>query len=478
MQAVQKIVTNAVGKDERPEPHGRVLFVTHSFPPSMEIGANSCSQVSRHLPLYGWEPIVLTIQDKYIAQEYQPKTPSNDDAKFAKAVVKTRVLPHPFGLYRWLKRLVSGSESNEPEESQTVEVGSTNGELTPPEGKDKLRSTLVSLLTIPDMHTGWLIPGVFGGLQAIRENKIQVIFSSAPCFTGHLVGFALAKLTGLPWVAHFRDPWLTAHQPGWFLPKAAFNANLRLEQMVIKRADRVVSVTEGHSIKLREAYPQYPTKFISIPNGFDSEEWKEIDRARTNQKSSNSKFTILYAGHLYAQRNPLPMFRALQSLIEAGEIDRQELQIDLLGWCDDSVGRGVPAMIAETNLEGCVNVVGPRNRQETLSRMTQADLLLLLAENLTIQIPGKTYEYLKAGRPILAFTSEGSLAQLIRSTGCGWSIDPADHEGIRAALQECYSQWRLGQVSHVCDQDTVARFDRRVTTGQIGKLLDEFVTTA
>jgi len=444
----------------------------------MEIGANSCSQVSRHLPLYGWEPIVLTIQDKYIAEEYQPKTSSNDHTKFAKAIVKTRVLPHPFGLYRWLKRLVGGSESDESEESQSVEVAAT-GEPTPPEGKDKLRSTLVSLLTIPDMHTGWLIPGVLGGLKAIKENKIQIIFSSAPCFTGHLVGYALARLTGLPWVAHFRDPWLTAHQPGWFLPKAAISANRRLEQMVIKRADRVVSVTEGHSIKLREAYPQYPTKFTSIPNGFDSEEWKEIDLERDNKsRPEKTKFTILYAGHLYAQRNPMPMFKALQSLLEAGEIEREKLQIDLLGWCDDSVGRGVPGMIADTNLEGCVNMVGPRSRQETLRRMTEADLLLLLAENLTIQIPGKTYEYLKAGRPILAFTSEGSLSHLIRTTGCGWSLDPSDHDGIRAALHECYSQWKLGQVSHVCDQDTVARFDRRLTTGQIGKLFDELITTA
>jgi hypothetical protein len=135
-------------------------------------------------------------------------------------------------------------------------------------------------------------------------------------------------------------------------------------------------------------------------------------------------------------------------------------------------------MIADANLQGCINMVGPRGRQETLRRMTEADLLLLLAENLSIQIPGKTYEYLKAGRPILAFTSEGSLSHLIRTTGCGWSLEPTDHEGIRAALHECYSQWKLGQVSHVCDQDTVARFDRRLTTGQIGKLFDELITTA
>jgi glycosyltransferase involved in cell wall biosynthesis len=474
MQAVEDIATTTPIEEKRPNIHGSVLFVTHSFPPSMEIGANSCAQVARYLPLYGWAPVVLTIEDKFIADEYKPQAGKTQDVSFAKAIVKTGVLPHPFGLYRWLKSLFSktSKSSDEPD----GESGS--GGNFPSQRKGGLRASLVSLLTIPDMHIGWLIPAVSGGLKAIKENNCQVIFSSAPCFTGHLVGYSLKRLTGLPWIAHFRDPWLTAHQPGWFLPKAAIVANRKLEQMVMKRADHVVSVTEGHSVKLREAYSQYPPdKFSFIPNGFDSAEWTEIDRERINNarklKPADKKFTILYAGQLYAQRNPLPLFKALQTLIESGEIERDRLQVDLVGWCDTSGDRSVPDLIAEAELQDCVNIVGPRTRQETLRRMTEADLLLLLAENLTIQIPGKTYEYLKAGTPILAFTSEGALSNLIRSTGCGWSVDPSDQEGIVKALRECYSDWKIGKVSHVSDPETVNRFDRRTTTGQMAKLFDQ-----
>ena len=479
MQAVEEIIATIPLEGNLELPGRSVLFVSHSFPPSMEIGANSCAQIARNLPQYGWQPVVLTIQDKYIDEEYQPRGANTPDVGFAKAIVKTRVLPHPFDVYRWVKSLFSSSKAASP----TIEAGAKAGEDVSGERKGRLRMALLSLFGIPDLHTGWLIPAVFAGMKAIRQNNVQTIFSSAPCFTGHLVAYALARLSGLPWIAHFRDPWITAEQPGWYFSPLATKANRTLERMVIGRANRVISVTEGHCVKLREAYPQYQeSKFSAIPNGFDSEEWTEIDLDRKNTlrngTSRNERFTILYAGQFYAERNPVPLFKALRTLVDSGEIELEHVQVDLVGWCETSGGRNVSDLIAESNLQGCVNLVGRKSRQETLRRMTKADLLLLLAEGLTVQIPGKTYEYLKAGRPILAFTSEGELRNLIRNTGCGWSVDPADQKAIEAALREAYTDWRLGQVTHVLDAEAVARFDRRWTTRQIGNLFDQLVDQA
>ena len=99
-------------------------------------------------------------------------------------------------------------------------------------------------------------------------------------------------------------------------------------------------------------------------------------------------------------------------------------------------------------------------------------MLLLLAERFVIQIPGKTYEYLRAGRPILALTSEGALADFLLRTGAGWVVNPKDNAGILAAVRERYRQWKEGRIIRVADPVVVRAFDRRALAGRLGDLFD------
>lgn len=477
-----KEASAAGGTELTPAPAERhVLFITFGFPPSLEMGARSCAQIARYLPVYGWQPVVLTIKDELIEKEYRGSAEPSYSHSSQLTVVKTGIWPHPLDFYRWTKSRVS-SFRGLPDDARGGAPGESDSlQLREGKRKGKLRNLLLSLLKIPDMHTGWLIPGVAGGLRAIRKYKPKVILSSMPFFTAHLIGYIVARLTGLPWAAHFRDPFATTAKPilnPETLPQRLY---LALERLVVRRADRIICVTEEHSASLRNAYPQEPAeKFLSVPNGFDAEEWTEIDseragRPETSGPRDNDKFVILYAGQFYHMRSPVPLFRALRSLLDAGDIEAKHLQVDLVGWCELSEGRSVSAIAAEMALQDCVNIVGPKDRPEILRRMTRADLLLLLAEGWSIQIPGKTYEYLKAGRPILALTSEGALANMIRRTNSGWSVDPSDHEGIKSAIGECYRHWRAGQMARVADPVTVASFDRRLTTGRLSECLNQLV---
>jgi hypothetical protein len=108
--------------------------------------------------------------------------------------------------------------------------------------------------------------------------------------------------------------------------------------------------------------------------------------------------------------------------------------------------------------------------------MTQSNLLLLLAEGWSVQIPGKTYEYLRAGRPILALTSEGAAARLLRTTGGAWVVDPADHAGIATALREVHRRWRAGEDGPLAEPAAVAAFDRRRLAGRFADLFDQSLT--
>jgi glycosyltransferase involved in cell wall biosynthesis len=234
-----------------------------------------------------------------------------------------------------------------------------------------------------------------------------------------------------------------------------------------------------HVRLFRKVYPELPAgKFATVPNGFDEAEWGDVGVPTVARGVSQpNSFVVRYTGSFYQNRNPLPLFRALRALLDSGEIDRKHFTIDLVGWCDVAEDRRVREMAEECRVADCVTFTGPLSRAETLRRITQADLLLLLAEAQPYQIPGKTYEYLRAGRPILALTSDGALSDLLRNTGGAWVVNPGDHAGIVGAVQEAYGRWKKGQAGPGADRAMVNTFDRRLLAGRLAKLFDDACRT-
>lgn len=437
-----------------------VLMITYDFPPSIRMGAQACAQLARYLPLYGWEPVVLTVRERHIEDPdvQAERAPSGP-------IIRTGVIPHPLTIYRRLKASLS-------RRAEGMQGG--DGSRAKTRG---LRRWVLSLLWIPDAHTGWVPSAVVAGLRAIRTHRVDHIFSSSPHSTNHLVGLALARLTGLPWTAHFRDPWVyPAALWRQVKPVSTLSARIetKLERMVVRRANVVACVTEQHASWLRHVYPDLPAgKFVTIPNGFDGGEWEALaGAANGSHPVRHDTFVISYAGSLYHRRSPLPLFRALRSLIHAGEVARERVRVDLIGQCDVAEGARVAEMAENCGLAGRVKITGPLSRAETLRRVAQSDLLLLLAEDLTFQIPGKTYEYLRAGRPILALTSEGAAADLLRRTGGAWVVDPTDEAGVHGAVREAYRLWKSGLDGPRPRQDLVAAFDRRVLVGRLAQIFE------
>jgi glycosyltransferase involved in cell wall biosynthesis len=443
-------------------------MITYDFPPSTAMGAQACAQLARYLPLYGWEPVVLTVRESCIEHRdasAQPVLPP--------LIIRTGVIPHPLTIYQ---RLKPGPRAGAEEGAHHGQPPAQRGAAASAE-RGVLRRWALSLLTIPDTCSGWIPPAVIAGLDAVRKHRVDQIFSSAPHSTNHLVGLALSHLTGLPWTAHFRDPWVyPSAQWRQSKPLSALSARIetKLERMVVRRANVVACVTEQHASWLRHLYPDLPSgKLVTIPNGFDGAEWEALGSAGNgSHPMSHETFVITYAGSLYLLRSPLPLFRALSSLIQAGEVARDRVRVDLIGRCDVADGAGVREMAAALGLTGCVNITGPLGRAETLRRVAHSDLLLLLAEELIYQVPGKTYEYLRAGRPILALASAGAVADLLRRTGGAWVVDPANEAAVTAAVREAYRRWKDGLDGPRPDPDVVARFDRRVLVGRLAEVFE------
>src|SRR5262249_35425603 len=155
----------------------RLLFIAYQFAPSLEMGARSCAQIARYLPLYGWSPVALTAQEKYIEEPYRGSNGETAELGLPDAIVRTRLLPHPFDFYRWIKSALR----RKPQDPGGMGAIETAGEDSkPPGAKGKLRRLILSALTIPDIYTGWILPAIVAGLKAARESKAEQIFSSGP----------------------------------------------------------------------------------------------------------------------------------------------------------------------------------------------------------------------------------------------------------------------------------------------------------
>lgn len=435
----------------------RVLIVTYDFPPAIVVGAQAGAQIARYLPAYGWEPIVLTVHERHITL-----VDTSDRGTSPGTVVRTGVLPHPFTLYRFLKRVMTAEH--------------TSAAATAPARRSPFRRWILSLLMIPDECNGWIFPAILRGLVVIRARRPHCIFSTGPRWTNHVVGLALAKLTALPWVAQFRDPWDDG-EDAKPISSISVRTDRALRNWTMRTAQTITCVTEEHTRLLRAAHPEIPpAKIITIPNGYDGAEWEPVSTDGDGASPATAdKFVITYAGSLYHLRNPLPLFRALRSLIDSGRIAAERIQVDLIGECEMAEEVSVAKMAAGYGLRGCVNKTGVLSREETLRRVARSNLLLLLAESSVHQIPGKTYEYLKAGRPILALASSGAVMDLLRRTGGAWIVSPADERGLATALLEAYRGWSDGTGGPRPDPLVVAGFDRRLLAGRFAAVFDASV---
>jgi hypothetical protein len=250
--------------------------------------------------------------------------------------------------------------------------------------------------------------------------------------------------------------------------------NARLERAVVRRAPRVICVTEQHANVLRRHYVSCASeKFVTISNGYDGAEWEQLERelGAAGTGARDDCFVITYAGALYVGRSPLLVLEALMRLAQVGDIPADRVRLDLILY--DGVrhlpdGRDMMEVAREMGLGGSLRIQGPFRRDETLRRLLESDLLLLLGNNVTMQIPGKLYEYLRTGRPILALAPSGAQTELLRATGGAWIVEPDDVNGAVAAIRDAYQRWLSGPPGPKADPRLVSSFDR-VPDGAISR---------
>lgn len=327
-----------------------------------------------------------------------------------------------------------------------------------------------SFIARPDRWLSWLLGALPAGLRIIRQRQPDVIWSTYPIATAHLIGYWLARLSGLPWVADFRDP--MAHD-GYPEDAATWQSYLRVEQKVFARAERMVFATAGAARLYSARYPAQAERIAVIENGFDEASFAKLTLPA--QPLNPGRFTLLHSGIVYPQwRNPQALFAAVRQLIDGGQISASALCIRFRAAGHDD---WLLQQVAAYGLGDVVQVLPSIDYQAALAEMCAADgLLVLQSDDCNDQIPAKVYEYIRAGRPMLGLCGTGgdTAALLARAgvthlvpLGGSVQIAPVLHHFLTAASAESASKSR---------PVSVESFSRRAKAEELAALFDQITS--
>jgi len=437
-------------------------MIAHHFPPAGGSGSNRALAFARYLPAYGWRPFVLTPGARWAI--------NRDDGLLAEIPAGLRVIrTHSFEPRPRVPPLPLGEAARSAGEGWVRDFNVREDTHPSPQPSPRgrggpLRRHLGHLKRFPDAHIGWL-PFAFAAASRMRYD---VAYSSSGPFTSHLVGLLLKRRTGRPWVAELRDGWYRWNRavfpdyPAWRDP-----LERRLEAAALRSADRVVLVTDRMASAFRRQYADLaPEHFAVVPNGFDATQFA------AQPPDPRNGWEVLHAGALYYGRSLSSFLEAAARLVDADPEFARDFRLTLTGTLDVSAS----AELRRTPLGHHVHVSGQRDHASTIRAMRSADALLLVSNTTPgaeATVPGKLFEYLAVGRPVLAVAPpDSSTADVLESTGGGRLAPAGDPAAIACVLQQAF---RERSNPPLPSEVAVARFDRRLLAGDLACIFDQVV---
>jgi glycosyltransferase involved in cell wall biosynthesis len=366
----------------------KALIIAWSFPPRLEMGAQRPYRLAKYFLNYGWEPIILTAKlpgappgnMKIIETEYKDII-SNFKMKM--------------GLNRFT-RLQEQSGISNIINNKTL--------------KGRILKSCYDIIAFPDPERGWYEYATKMGSQIIKSEPIDIIISTSPPVTSHLIARKLKKIHKKPWVADLRDLWTQNH----YYSKMGIIKNIEryLEVRTLTSADALVTVSIPLAEKLKLLHNN--NEVVCITNGFDPAE------VMNQSPKVKNKFTITYTGALYNEkRSPSLLLEAIAELIKEGRINKEIVEVIFYTGRNNNLIKD----ILKYDLDGIVRQFEFIPREEVLQKQRDSQLLLLLLWNNNEEVgvyTGKIFEYLAARRPIIAMGGpSGVVRKLLEDTNAG-----------------------------------------------------------
>jgi hypothetical protein len=436
-----------------------VLIVTYYFPPAGGPGVQRVLKFIKYLRDFGWTPIVLVPQDP----QYQARDESLLRELPTDLIVCRAAIFEPYDLYRKF----TGKAKGVSLDVNVIKEAGAKLSLS-----ERVAEMIRATLFIPDARIGWLWNAVQEGRKILKEYPVSMIYSSSPPYTPALIARRLHRISRIPWIAGFRDPWTGFHNTPdrWFLPRTIDRS---LERSVFSEANLVEVAWKGIAEDALGKYPQISRdKFIHIPNGFDSADFPETDIRKRAIRPTNEKCTITYSGSLYGPRNPLSFLTAIEQLIDKHEIDPTKMKLRFVG----RFGAEIHEMLDRPKIKPMVEKIEYVPHARAVELLLDSNALLLIVDEVPSVahiVPGKVYEYMGAMRPLIAIAPpEGAIGELLRETNAGEAVRQSDIAGQARLIKQIYNDWLNHTSSFPMEPEAISRYERREATRQLAGLFD------
>lgn len=415
----------------------KVLIITYYWPPSGGGGVMRWLKMSKFLPELGWQPVIYTpenpdpsVTDESLLKEIHPEI----------VELKTPIW-EPYDFYRKLTGKKSGTKFKA---GYISEASSGNW-------KSKLSVFVRGNFLIPDPRKFWIKPSIKYLTKYLEGNDIDLIISTGPPHSMHMIALGLKRRFDIPWIADFRDPWTDIdfyHKLK--LTRWADKKHHRMEHEVLTKADHVVTVSPGCATDLEKLADR---KIAVINNGYDPLDYN------FEKQNPDREFSITHFGAFNTDRNPATLWRVLSEISSTNVEFKKLLCIRLIGQTDESVIND----IKKNNLEENLVLIDHLPHREGLIELSKSQLLLLPlndAPNVKGILPGKMYEYLALHRPILAIgPTDADYAKILQETGSGVPVNFNDFQGIKKNVEDYFEQFQKGNL--IIQSNSFEKYSRK-----------------
>jgi len=433
----------------------KVLIIAYYFPPSGGSGVQRTLKFVKYLQEFGWEPVVLTARNA----DY----PAIDETLFSEIpkgikIYRSKII-EPYKLYRRL----TGKADGESTDIATL----TLDEAQKQKISEQIAEWVRSAFFVPDARIGWYLFASALGKKIIKREKIDIIYSSAPPYTTHLIGLKLHRYSGIPWVADFRDSWIGWLSTPQWRPKISRAIEMRMEKSVLQNADKILTVSGGVQEDLLSRHENLrDDRWQLLANGYDADDFANVKAMHRDER-----LTITYTGSLYGNRNPEYLVRALESIHAENPHLLQKLLIRFVG----RVGEPIAKRMKSSPVHFVFKIIPYVTHAESLDYLLSGDISLLIIDDAPANrgiLTGKLFEYIGAGKPILALAPEGDAAELIRSHNLGRVISPKNVAEIKNAILAFWDNPSTGTLKQGGQKEHGDKFERRYQTKELANLFD------
>ena len=432
----------------------RVLIISYYWPPTGGSGVQRWVKFAKYLPSEGWQPVIYTPENP---EQLAVDESLGAEVPEAAEIVKTRIL-EPYEMYKKLLRKSGHSK-------EAVEVNPVNAQ-----NKSFLQKVAMWVrgnLFRPDPRCLWIGPSVRFLKNYLKEHPVDMIVSTGPPQSMHMIGRRLALETGLPWIADFRDPWTKIfYFKHLSMTKATKRWHERMEKKVLDDATCVVAVSPLVQQEF-QAMTQTPVELIT--NGFDEGDFASEKCLEANG-GPEQPFIITHTGLFAADGNPTVLWEVLAEKCKACDEFKKLLRINIIGKTDEQITKA----ICMAGLEDNLNDMGYQPHARAIDEQRKASLLILPLRKepeYKAVLPGKLFEYLASWRPVLGIGQpDGAMSMILNNTKTGIVLDWEDRKSIARYIDMCWEKHLAGQLT--VENADISQFTRRNLTRRMAQLFD------